>query len=95
VCIKPGTVHDACPPHLLLPFGYQRTPAIQELAKYFGVYDQISVRSGLGALPVAVWEFSLGVYLTAKGFKRCRITDEITAARTQQPAATSRLIPAP
>ena len=51
------------------------------LAKYFGLYDEISVWSGLGALPVAVWEFSLGVYLTVKGFKSCRITDEIEAGK--------------
>jgi len=49
------------------------------LAKYFGVYDELSVWSLLGALPIAVWEFSLGVYLTVKGFKPCRITAEITA----------------
>ena len=51
------------------------------LAKYFGLYDELSVFSALGALPIAVWEFSLGVYLTVKGFKRCRITDEIEAAK--------------
>jgi hypothetical protein len=35
----------------------------------FGGWDQTSVGAGLCALPVAVWEFSLGVYLTFKGFK--------------------------
>jgi hypothetical protein len=52
------------------------------LAKYFGVYDELSVWSLLGALPIAVWEFSLGVYLTVKGFKPCAITAEMTAAAT-------------
>ena len=52
------------------------------LAKYFGVYDELSVWSVLGALPIAVWEFSLGVYLTVKGFRACRITAEMTAAAT-------------
>jgi hypothetical protein len=52
------------------------------LAKYFGVYDELSAWSLVGALPIAVWEFSLGVYLTVKGFKPCRITAEITAAET-------------
>jgi len=50
------------------------------LAKYFGVYDELSVWSGLGALPIAAWEFSLGVYLTVKGFKPCAITAEMSAA---------------
>ena len=52
------------------------------IAKYFGVYDELSPLSGLAALPVAVWEFSLGVYLTVKGFKPCAITAEMTAAAT-------------
>jgi hypothetical protein len=34
-----------------------------------GAWDQVSVLGGIGALPIAVWEFSLGVYLTAKGFR--------------------------
>jgi len=51
-------------------------------AKYFGLYDEQSAWSLLGAVPIAVWEFSLGVYLVVKGFKPCRITAEITAATT-------------
>ena len=50
------------------------------IAKYFGVYDEVSAWSLVGALPIAVWEFSLGVYLTVKGFKPCAITAEMTAA---------------
>ncbi len=34
------------------------------------------------ALPVAAWEFSLGVWLVAKGFRPCPITAEIAAAST-------------
>ena len=34
----------------------------------FGVVEQYSAVSGLTALPIAVWEFSLGLYLTFKGF---------------------------
>jgi hypothetical protein len=32
------------------------------------------------AIPVAVWEFSLGVYLVVKGFKPCAITADLTTA---------------
>src|SRR6478735_1005484 len=49
------------------------------VAKWFGLYDEVSTWSLLGALPIAAWEFSLGVYLTFKGFKPCAITREITA----------------
>jgi hypothetical protein len=55
-------------------------------AKYFGLYDEVSAWSGLAALPIAVWEFLLGIYLTFKGFKPCRITAEITAEMKQAQA---------
>jgi Domain of unknown function (DUF4386) len=35
----------------------------------FGAVEQYSPLGGLAALPIAVWEFSLGLYLTFKGFK--------------------------
>ena len=41
----------------------------------FGVVDRISTVTGIAAVPIAVWEFSLGVYLIVKGFKPCPITD--------------------
>jgi hypothetical protein len=40
-----------------------------DLAVLFGVIGQHAPPSALAALPIAVWEFSLGVYLVAKGFK--------------------------
>ncbi|HZH19495.1 MAG TPA: DUF4386 domain-containing protein, partial [Geodermatophilus sp.] len=40
-----------------------------DLAIFFGVYDRMAPIAALAALPIAAWEFSLGVYLTAKGFK--------------------------
>jgi hypothetical protein len=40
------------------------------LATMFGLIDRISPLAGLSAVPVAVFEFSLGVYLVAKGFKK-------------------------
>jgi Domain of unknown function (DUF4386) len=48
----------------------------------FGVIDRIGSVAALAALPIAVWEFSLGVYLIVKGFKPCPITDELRAAST-------------
>ena len=38
-------------------------------ATLFGAYDQVSSWAILGALPIAIWEFSLGVWLVVKGFK--------------------------
>jgi len=39
------------------------------IAILFGFIDRISPLAGLAAVPVAVFEFSLGVYLLVKGFK--------------------------
>jgi hypothetical protein len=38
-------------------------------ATIFGAYDQVSVWSGIATIPIFVWELSLGVWLTVKGFK--------------------------
>lgn len=51
----------------------------------FGSWEQVS-GAGLGmALPIAVWEFSVGVYMTVKGF-RTPPADVQPAAETTEPA---------
>lgn len=40
-----------------------------DVAVLFGVMDQHAPLAGISAIPIALWEFSLGVYLTVKGFK--------------------------
>jgi Domain of unknown function (DUF4386) len=44
------------------------------VATMFGGWSQSSSTAFLLALPIAAWEFSLGVYLTAKGIKRSEIS---------------------
>lgn len=41
--------------------------AVSALGTILGVVDQVSPLAGLLALPIAVWEFSLGVWLVIKG----------------------------
>jgi hypothetical protein len=41
-----------------------------DVAVLFGVMDQHAPLAGISAIPIALWEFSLGVYLTVKGFKK-------------------------
>ena len=48
----------------------------------FGVIDRVGSVALIAALPIAVWEFSLGVYLVVKGFKPCPIRDAMNAAST-------------
>ena len=47
----------------------------------FGLWGQRSTLTALAALPVALFEFSLGIYLVVKGFKPSPITVGIVATR--------------
>jgi len=52
---------------------------VSTVAIVLGHNQMGSAWSSLSALPIAVWEFSLGVWLTFKGFKPSPITDAIDA----------------
>jgi len=45
-----------------------------DVAVLFGLIGQHASTTGLFAIPIAVWEFSLGVYLVVKGFKPSAVT---------------------
>jgi len=54
------------------------------IAVLFGIIEPISPLSAIATLPVALWEFSLGLWLTVKGFRPSPITsgmDGIPPAR--------------
>jgi hypothetical protein len=44
-------------------------------ASLFGAWEQVSSPGLLMALPIATWEFSVGVYMTVKGFRTPPATD--------------------
>jgi hypothetical protein len=48
-----------------------------DLAVLFGLVERVSALPAIAALPVALFEFSLGVYLTVKGFKPSPITADV------------------
>jgi hypothetical protein len=54
-----------------------------DVAIFFGLVDRSAPLAVLTALPVAVWEFSLGVYLTVKGFRPAAVA-ALTSARTTE-----------
>jgi Domain of unknown function (DUF4386) len=58
-------------PRILPTLGLIGAPLLlaSDIAVFFGLYDHAAPIAFLAALPVAVWEFSLGVYLTVKGFR--------------------------
>ena len=56
-------------------------------ATLFGAFDQVSSAGLFMALPIATWEFSVGVYMTFKGFR--------TPAATEHDGATAPAAPVP
>jgi hypothetical protein len=40
-----------------------------DVAVLFGLYDQRAPEIAMTAIPIALWEFSLGIFLVVKGFK--------------------------
>jgi hypothetical protein len=72
-------------PRILPVLGLIGAPllAISFLATLFGFWTQVSPQSGLLTIPIAVWEFSLGVYLIVKGFKPSPLTAGMEATDTR------------
>jgi hypothetical protein len=63
-------------PRILPLLGFVGAPllAISAVATLFGLWTQVSPASALLTIPIAVWEFSLGVYLIVKGFRPSPLT---------------------
>ncbi|HEY2043610.1 MAG TPA: DUF4386 domain-containing protein [Jatrophihabitans sp.] len=63
-------------PRLIPTVGLIGAPLILASATgtMFGLWDQVSTTGAALALPIAAWEFSLGVWLTFKGFKPAALT---------------------
>ena len=55
-----------------------------------GVVDNFGPAAGPAAVLIAIWELSLGIYLTFKGFKRSPITDAFDADAAAKAAAFAR-----
>jgi hypothetical protein len=64
---------------------------ISDIGIFFGAWDRTGLVAGLTVIPVAAFEFSLGVYLVVKGFKSS------SALMTQPTAAVPvpAVVPAP
>jgi hypothetical protein len=70
-------------PRVLPLLGFIGAPLLlaSDVATLFGFIDRTSALSGLAALPIALWEFSLGVWLVVKGFKPSPITAGMAAIK--------------
>jgi hypothetical protein len=51
-----------------------------DAAVLFGLVDRVSGLTAIAVIPIALWEFSLGVYLIVKGFKPSPITAGMTTS---------------
>jgi hypothetical protein len=63
-------------PRVLPVVGFIGAPLLlaSDAAVLFGLVERVSVLPAIATLPIALWEFSLGVYLTVKGFRPSPIT---------------------
>lgn len=61
---------------------------VSSTAALFGVWEQVSSAGLLFALPIATWEFSVGVYMIFKGFKQSQVVNLDTIVEPA-PAALS------
>jgi hypothetical protein len=65
-----------------------------DIAKLFGLWGDIASVTALLVLPIALWEFSLGVWLVVKGFQPSPIlssdTREASVAAATTPSASGR-----
>jgi hypothetical protein len=80
-------------PRILPMIAFVGAPLLlaSDFAVYFGAYSNVSTLALIGALPIAVFEFSLGVYLVVKGFRPSSAL--LTRPNTEVPAAVP--VPAP
>jgi hypothetical protein len=74
-------------PRILPTLGLIGAPLLlaSDLAIFFGVYDRAAPIAIVAALPIAVWEFSLGVYLVTKGFRPAAVAALTATDRKAEP----------
>ncbi|WP_181783133.1 DUF4386 domain-containing protein [Pseudonocardia pini] len=70
-------------PRVLPVVGLVGAPLLlaSDLAILFGAYDRMAPIAAVAALPIAAWEFSLGIYLLVKGFRPAAVAALPVAGR--------------
>ncbi|MHA7171642.1 DUF4386 domain-containing protein [Arthrobacter monumenti] len=71
-------------PRVLPLLGFIGAPLLvaADIGVLFGFWEPVSLLPGIAALTLALWEFSLGVWLIVKGFKPSPITAALAAPGT-------------
>jgi hypothetical protein len=78
---------SALVPRILPMIAFIGAPLLlaSDVAVFFGAYSQVSPIAVLAALPVAVFELSLGIWLIVKGFKPTPLTADDASNRHGRP----------
>lgn len=71
MCLATVLYRTRLVPRIIPTLGLIGAPmlVVSSVATLFGVFDQVSSAAFVLALPIAAWEFSLGVWMVVKGFK--------------------------
>ncbi|HEX3621958.1 MAG TPA: DUF4386 domain-containing protein [Acidimicrobiales bacterium] len=71
MCLASVLYRTRLVPRIIPTLGLIGAPmlVVSSVATLFGVFDQVSSAAFVLALPIAVWEFSLGVWMLVKGFR--------------------------
>jgi hypothetical protein len=80
-------------PRILPVIAFVGAPMLlaSDIAVFFGVYEKGSLLDGLAVIPIAVFEFSFGVYLVVKGFR----SSSPLMAQPKADVPIPTLVPAP
>ena len=70
ICLGSVMYRSRLVPRIIPTIGLIGAPILfaSFVASLFGAYDQVSSVALVAALPIALWELSLGIWLTVKGF---------------------------
>jgi hypothetical protein len=82
MCLATVLYRSRLVPRIIPTLGLIGAPmlVVSSVATLFGVFDQVSSAAFVLALPIATWEFSLGVWMVVKGFKPSAQVPENVAA---------------
>ena len=69
-------------PRVLPLLGFIGAPLLlaSQAAVVFGLLERVSALAGIAALPIALWELSLGVWLVAKGFNPSALAELLSTS---------------
>jgi hypothetical protein len=69
-------------PRILPLLGFIGAPLLlaSHAAVVFGLLERVSALAGIAALPIALWELSLGVWLVVKGFNSSALAELLSAS---------------